>query len=206
MFVRHAGDISDDYELFKNKLFAGTPFWAILIQADRYLLQRKDAIMTDKDADLQKIKELIEIMKQNALVEIEIKHGDDKIVLKRCQPQPTLGGAVTAAPTMRPEPGAASSGPKGAEALSQSFAPGEEDLVEIKSPIVGTFYATPSPDSEPYVEVGSTVNSQTVVCIIEAMKVMNEIKADTDGTVVEILVTNGQAVEYGQALFKVRPD
>jgi acetyl-CoA carboxylase biotin carboxyl carrier protein len=76
----------------------------------------------------------------------------------------------------------------------------------MKSPIVGTFYATPTPDSEPYVEVGSTVNTQTVVCIIEAMKVMNEIKAEISGTIVEILVTNGQAVEYGQVLFKVRPD
>ncbi|MFB0525064.1 MAG: acetyl-CoA carboxylase biotin carboxyl carrier protein, partial [Phycisphaerae bacterium] len=82
----------------------------------------------------------------------------------------------------------------------------EEELVEIKSPIVGTFYATPSPDSEPYVEVGSHVEPQTVVCIVEAMKVMNEIKAETRGTIVEILVTNGQAAEYGQVLFRVRPD
>ena len=83
---------------------------------------------------------------------------------------------------------------------------GAEDLVEIKSPIVGTFYATPSPDSEHYVEVGSTVSPQTVVCIIEAMKVMNEIKAENSGTIAEILVTNGQAVEFGQVLFKLKPD
>jgi acetyl-CoA carboxylase biotin carboxyl carrier protein len=79
-------------------------------------------------------------------------------------------------------------------------------LIEIKSPMVGTFYATPSPDSAPYVEIGSHVEPQTVICIIEAMKVMNEIKAENSGTVAEILVTNGQAVEYGQALFRVRPD
>jgi acetyl-CoA carboxylase biotin carboxyl carrier protein len=79
-------------------------------------------------------------------------------------------------------------------------------LVVIKSPIVGTFYATPSPDSDPFVEVGSQVDAQTVVCIVEAMKVMNEIKAETSGTIAEILVSNGQAVEYGQALFKVKPD
>jgi acetyl-CoA carboxylase biotin carboxyl carrier protein len=78
--------------------------------------------------------------------------------------------------------------------------------VEIKSPLVGTFYATPSPDSKPYVEVGSHVDAQTVVCIIEAMKVMNEIKAETSGVIAEILVTNGQAVEYGQVLFRVKPD
>jgi len=82
----------------------------------------------------------------------------------------------------------------------------EEDLVEIKSPLVGTFYATPSPDSDSYVEVGSYVEAQAVVCIIEAMKVMNEIKTETSGTIAEILVANGQAVEYGQVLFRIRPD
>ena len=78
--------------------------------------------------------------------------------------------------------------------------------MEIKSPIVGTFYATPSPDSEDYVEIGSHVDSQTVVCIIEAMKVMNEIKAEVSGTISDILVSNGQAVEYGQVLFRVKAD
>jgi len=169
---------------------------------------RKEAAMTEKDTDLKKIRELIEIMKESGLVEIEIRHDDDKIFLKRSgQPQPAFGETMAAMPMMRPESGAV---PESTEALSQPSAPlpvpGEEDLAEIKSPIVGTFYATPSPDSEPYVEVGSTVGPQTVVCIIEAMKVMNEIKAETSGTISEILVTNGQAVEYGQVLFKVRPD
>ncbi len=162
--------------------------------------------MAEKDSDLQKIKKLIEIMKQNELLEVEIKHGDDKIFLKRCQAQPALGPVVTATPMIKPESGAAPAGSEGIEALSRPPAPGPEDLVEIKSPIVGTFYATPSPKSEDYVEPGSTVKPQTVVCIIEAMKVMNEIKAETSGTIVEILVTNGQAVEYGQVLFKVKPD
>ncbi len=162
--------------------------------------------MAEKDSDLQKIKKLIEIMKQNELLEIEIKHGDDKIFLKRCQAQPALGPVVTATPMIKPESGAAPAGSEGIEVLSRPPAPGTEDLVEIKSPIVGTFYATPSPKSKHYVEPGSTVKPQTVVCIIEAMKVMNEIKAETSGTIVEILVTNGQAVEYGQVLFKVKPD
>jgi len=175
------------------------------------LLLRKDAAMAEnKDSDLQKIKKLIEIMKQNELVEVEIKHGDDKIFLKRSQPQPAVGGPVTALPTIGPESGAAPAGPNATQssaALSQPSAPQQEDdLVEIKSPIVGTFYVTPSPDSESYVELGSVVKPQTVVCIIEAMKVMNEIKAETSGTIAEILVTNGQAVEYGQVLFKVKPD
>jgi len=161
--------------------------------------------MAEKDTDIKKIKQLIEIMKENGLVEIEIKHDDDKIVLKRAQPQQVISGI----PMMGPE-SAVPVGPVGTEAVSKSSAPqpvsSREDLVEIKSPIVGTFYATPSPDSEPYVDIDSAVGPQTVVCIIEAMKVMNEIKAETSGTIVEILVTNGQAVEYGQVLFKVRPD
>ncbi len=167
---------------------------------------RKDAAMAEKDADIKKIKKLIQIMKENGLVEIEIKHDDDKIVLKRAQSQQTINGMTI----MRPESGAAPAGPEDMGVVSQPYAPqpvpSEEDLVEIKSPIVGTFYATPSPDSEPYVDIDSAVGPQTVVCIIEAMKVMNEIKAETSGTIAEILVTNGQAVEYGQVLFKVRPD
>ena len=169
-------------------------------------VEGKDTEMADKDTDIEKIKELIKIMKENGLDEIEIRHDDDKIFLKRSQPQQIISGI----PMMRPESGVAPVGPGGAETLSQSSpqpsVSGEEDLVEIKSPIVGTFYATPSPDSELYVEVGSTVDPQSIVCIIEAMKVMNEIKAETSGTIVEVLVTNGQAVEYGQVLFKVRPD
>jgi acetyl-CoA carboxylase biotin carboxyl carrier protein len=167
---------------------------------------RKDAAMAEKDSDLKKIKKLIEIMKENGLVEIEIKHDDDKIFLKRAQPQqPAIG-----IPVMRSEPDVAPASPESLGAASESSGPqavpSEEDLAEIKSPIVGTFYATPSPDSESYVDIGSEVGPQTVVCIIEAMKVMNEIKAETSGTIAEILVTNGQAVEYGQVLFKVRPD
>ncbi len=167
---------------------------------------RKDAAMAEKDTDIKKIKKLIEIMKENGLVEIEIKHDDDKIFLKRAQPQQAVNGLTI----IRPESGAAPVGPEGMGIVSQPSAPqpvsSEEDLVEIKSPIVGTFYATPSPDSESFVDIDSVVDPQTVVCIIEAMKVMNEIKAETTGTIVEILVTNGQAVEYGQVLFKVRPD
>lgn len=163
--------------------------------------------MAQKDSDLRKIKELIEIMEQNGLIELEIRHEDDKIFLKRCPPgQP----AVTAAQAASPESTTASSGADvtdvSAIKVPSPAPPQDENLVEIKSPIVGTFYATPSPDSEPYVEVDSHVEPQTVVCIIEAMKVMNEIKAETGGTVAEIQVTNGQAVEYGQVLFRVRPD
>ena len=161
--------------------------------------------MAEKDADVQKIKELIRIMKENDLVEIDIQHGDDRIALRRAQPQPAVMSPImtalpgTAGPIMAPQgqviPGGQAAG--GATA---------EPLLEIKSPIVGTFYETPSPDSDPYVEPGSRVDSQTVVCIIEAMKVLNEIKSEVSGTIVERTVKNGQAVEYGQVLFKVKPD
>jgi len=162
--------------------------------------------MAHKDADLRKIKELIKIMTDNELVEVEIKHGDDKIFLKRSHGQQV----VNQVPVMRIDSGSAAVGAQTPEISSQPTAaqpsPGAENLAEIKSPIVGTFYATPSPDSDPYVEVGAAVGPQTVVCIIEAMKVLNEIKAEMSGTIVEVLVSNGQAVEYGQPLFKVKPD
>jgi acetyl-CoA carboxylase biotin carboxyl carrier protein len=161
--------------------------------------------MAEKDTDLEKIKELIEIMKTNDLLEAEIKHGEDRIFLKRCQPQlPQVVVPMVGSPPAIP---AGLGGTGVAAPLGEPTVPKkEENLVEIKSPIVGTFYATASPDSGSYVAVGSHVTPQTVVCIIEAMKVMNEIKAEVSGTIVEVLVTNGQAVEYGQVLFRVKPD
>lgn len=164
--------------------------------------------MAQKDSDLQRIEELIEIMKANDLVEVEINHGDDKIFLKRSQPQPALGKAVAVVPMI--EPGMSAVRPNEAQTSAGGISPSgtqlQQGLVEIKSPLIGTFYAAPSPDSQPYVEAGSDVDTQTVVCIIEAMKVMNEIKAETTGTIVEVLVSNGQAVEYGQVLFRVKPE
>ena len=161
--------------------------------------------MADKDIDLKKIKELIDIMKQNGLEEIEINHGEDKIYLKRSQPQSSSGPMITSIPMMKHDL-APSSDQVNISSFSNQAAPVEDNLVAIKSPLVGTFYAKPSPDSEPYVEIGSSVGHQTVVCIVEAMKVMNEIKAETSGTIVEVFVNDGQAVEYGQVLFKLKPD
>lgn len=156
--------------------------------------------MSEKETDFQKIKKLIKVMEENNLTEIEIKHGDDKIHLKR-------GGAGQ---PMVSVPLAGANIPCGTVNASQGAAPqptaDDEGLVEIKSPIVGTFYAQPSPDSEPFVEEGTAISSQSVVCVIEAMKVMNEIKAEISGTITEVLVSSGQAVEYGQPLFKVKPE
>jgi acetyl-CoA carboxylase biotin carboxyl carrier protein len=160
--------------------------------------------MADKDIDIKKIQELIEMMKANGLEELEIQQGDNKVVLKRHFPHSVRHAAAHQPISIQ---GAGFEPPPAAsDASAHAGVQTEKNLIEIKSPIVGTFYAKPSPDAESYVEVGSKVDSRTVVCIIEAMKVMNEIKAETDGTVVETCVRNGQAVEYGQVLFKVRPD
>lgn len=148
-----------------------------------------------KEKDLKKVKELIALMIKNDLVEVEIVDGDNKIMLKRpgaAQPvmtQVPMAAHVTAAP----------------QTVSAEEAKGDE-TVSILSPIVGTFYASPSPDSDPYVKVGSRVDEDTVVCIIEAMKVMNEIKSQVSGTIVEIICKGGQAVEFDELLFKVKPD
>jgi acetyl-CoA carboxylase biotin carboxyl carrier protein len=163
--------------------------------------------MAERDADVQRIRELIEIMKENDLVEIDIKHGDDQLSLRRAQPAQVVpfSGPIMAPMTAGLPQSSAAEGqivPGASPASSQP----QENLLEIKSPIVGTFYEAPSPDSDPYVETGSRVDPQTVVCIIEAMKVMNEIRAEITGTVLEKRVSNGQAVEYGQVLFRVRPD
>lgn len=162
-----------------------------------------------RDKHLARIEELLAIMKANDLVELEIENGDEKIFLKRLQPQaPVVGALPMAAPSILTPPaaGGSSNTSQGYPAATTSETQQGRELVEIRSPLVGTFYSAPSPDSEPYVEAGSPVTAQTVVCIIEAMKVMNEIKADIDGTVAEILVKNGEAVEYGQVLFRLRPD
>ncbi len=159
--------------------------------------------MPEKDADVQKIKELIQIMKENDLVKIDIQHGDDRISLQRAEPpQPIAAGHILTALPGALAPATSSS----VQTAPAGQAAGAEATVEIKSPMVGTFYEAPSPDSDPYVEIGGHVDPQTVVCIIEAMKVMNEIRAEISGTVVERLVKNGQAVEYGQALFRVKPE
>jgi acetyl-CoA carboxylase biotin carboxyl carrier protein len=159
----------------------------------------------EKRNDLKKVKELIELMLENDLVELEIVDGDNKIHLKR--PGHTLSQIPVVSPMPIVIPAAPISAAPAANAAQMPPAAAPADnLVNITSPIVGTFYTAPSPDSEPYVKVGDHITADTVVCIVEAMKVMNEIKAETNGTVEKIMVSNGQAVEFGQALFKIRPN
>ncbi len=168
----------------------------------------KDTAMAHKSSDLQKIKELLKIMKDNDLVELELKHGDDKIMLKRAGS--VSGPAITSLPIIAAGVPLAVNGGgvvgEVAAGQAQPVAAAQDNLTDITSPIVGTLYLAPSPDSDTFVEVGSHIEEQDVVCIIEAMKVMNEIRAETSGTIVEILAKDGQAVEYGQVLFKVKPE
>ena len=154
--------------------------------------------------DLKDIKAIIDLMKKNSVSEFELEKQDFKIRLKR-----GMNGGVQAAqneevPTVvyAPAPVAALTTAAIAAASAQAEAANE---AEIKSPMIGTFYRSPSPESGSYVEVGSEVNPDTVVCIIEAMKVMNEIKAEVKGVVTQVLVENAKPVEFGQPLFKVRP-
>jgi acetyl-CoA carboxylase biotin carboxyl carrier protein len=153
--------------------------------------------------DLKDIKAIIDLMKKNSITEFELERQDSKIRLKR-----GLNGGgnaqsdeyVPANTGTIPPPVALNAAPP---APAIPVATGE---VDIKSPMIGTLYRAPSPEASNYIEVGSAVNAETVVCIIEAMKVMNEIKAETSGVITQILIENGKPVEFGQPLFKVRPN
>lgn len=148
--------------------------------------------------DLKDIKAVIDLMKKNAISEFELEKQDFKIRLKRAIGQVVVSNDDAALQIAAPAPPAAGIVPVAA-------APAVSTDHEINSPMIGTFYRAPSPESASYVEVGSEVNPDSVVCIIEAMKVMNEIKAETRGIITEVLVDNAKPVEYGQPMFKVRP-
>jgi acetyl-CoA carboxylase biotin carboxyl carrier protein len=161
-----------------------------------------------KIVELKDIKAIIDLMKKNSVSEFELEKQDFKIRLKRGM---NGGGTVIqsedappVAPVVYVAPAAAIPAPAGLVAPVPT-APATTDEAEIKSPMIGTFYRAPSPESASYVEVGTEVNPDTVVCIIEAMKVMNEIKAEVKGVVTQGLVENAKPVEFGQPLFKVRP-
>ena len=150
--------------------------------------------------DLKDIKAIIDLMKKNSISEFELERQDFKIKLKRGGTQQVTQYDDT---SIVPIPV-----PSGVAAIPLSTTPAPSIAAgdsEIKSPMIGTLYRAPSPESANYVEVGSEVNPDTVVCIIEAMKVMNEIKAEVRGVVTQLLVENAKPVEFGQPLFKIRP-
>jgi acetyl-CoA carboxylase biotin carboxyl carrier protein len=150
--------------------------------------------------DFDRLLTLVELMEKHGLTEISLQRGDEKWRLRR-------GMETNASPMTYSQPAqvpattpAASAAPTG----GAPAAPRNDGTVTINSPTVGTFYSSPTPDDPPFVSVGSAVFPETVVCIVEAMKVFNQIPAEVSGTVVEILVKNGDSVEFGQPLFRVR--
>ena len=153
--------------------------------------------------DLKDIKAIIDLMKKNSISEFELERQDFKIRLKRGPNAGAIPIQYDEMPALAAQFPAALS--TGAAATAVQIPPGGVSELEIKSPMIGTFYRAPSPESVPYIDVGSEVNPEAVVCIIEAMKVMNEIKAEVKGVVTQVLVENAKPVEFGQPLFKIRP-
>jgi len=151
--------------------------------------------------DLKDIKAIIDLMKKNSITEFELEQQDSKLRLKRGlnggSPAPQVDDSVS----MIPLPPSYPTGTP-ATVAAPVVNTGE---IDIKSPMIGTFYRSPSPEASAYIEIGSEVGPESVVCIIEAMKVMNEIKSEVKGVVTQILVENGKPVEFGQPLYKVRP-
>lgn len=148
--------------------------------------------------DLQEVLKLLELMESHGLDEVEIEQEGKRIRLKKSSPVVAPAPVIVQAPHPAAAPAAVTAAPAPA-------APAEDkSLAKIVSPMVGTFYRAPSPEAESFVNAGDKINAEQVVCIIEAMKVMNEIKAEMEGEIVEVLVENGESVEYGQPLFTVR--
>ena len=153
--------------------------------------------------DIEQIEQLLKTMAEHNLEEFEYSRADLRIRLKK----PSTGAVITTprAPVM-PEIIVAGASLGGATPTSAASEPrSTEDLHLVKSPIVGTFYASPSPGAEPFVKIGGYVEDGQTLCIVEAMKLMNEIESDSGGEVLRIFVENGQPVEYGQPLFGIRP-
>jgi len=149
----------------------------------------------------KELKELIEFLIEKDIAEFELERGDVKVRIKRA----AEAGVVAPASVPPVEYSAAPPAPSPAPPAPVKQAAEETGLHEVKSPIVGTFYEAPSPGALPFVKVGDVVQAGQVLCIIEAMKLMNEIEADVSGEIVKRLVNNAQPVEYGQVLFLIRP-
>ncbi|UWZ82441.1 acetyl-CoA carboxylase biotin carboxyl carrier protein [Occallatibacter riparius] len=162
-----------------------------------------------KPEDIDDLKQLVEFLKENQVAEFELDQGDQKIRLKFKQPEvpAPIAHVIAGAPAMMAAPvpmTMAAPAPAAAPPAAAPAADPDAGLHIIKSPIVGTYYGSPSPGSAPFVAPGDRVEKGQVICIVEAMKLMNEIESDASGEVVKVLVSNGQPVEFGQPLFAVR--
>lgn len=146
--------------------------------------------------DVARIRQIIELMEQHELVEVDLQEGEEKIKLKRGGAVQMVAAPMAAAPVAAAAPQTAATTP----------ADNTAGTVTINAPMVGTFYAKANPESPTFVKVGDRVSPDTVVCIVEAMKVFNEIPAECSGTIVEILVGDQQPVDFGKPMFRVQPD
>ncbi|WP_209123088.1 acetyl-CoA carboxylase biotin carboxyl carrier protein [Alkalihalobacillus sp. BA299] len=165
---------------------------------------------------IQEIKELIKVIDKSTIDLVKIEQDGTKLTIKRNTDQPLNTAPIVEAPRTQEvvqqpiqqqvEEQVVTSNEKVAEAPVQPEAKLNDTHITINSPMVGTFYAAPAPDADPYVKTGDQVNETTIVCIVEAMKLMNELEAEVKGKIVEVLVQNGELVEYGQPLFVVQPD
>jgi acetyl-CoA carboxylase biotin carboxyl carrier protein len=145
--------------------------------------------------DTKKLKNLIELAKESGLSELTVEHKDDRVTLKFPYGQSVAAQPMMAAPAAIPSAGASATAPAPVK---------DENLIEVTSPFVGTFYRASSPDAEAYVKEGDIVSPGKILCIVEAMKIMNEIESEVSGEIAEICVENETYVEFGQVLFKVR--
>jgi acetyl-CoA carboxylase biotin carboxyl carrier protein len=159
----------------------------------------------------KELKELIEFLVEKDIAEFELERGDLKVRIKRGVPQaaatfdPAVVASAAAVPASVPVAGSVASAPAAGPSVAAKSETEEPGLHTVKSPIVGTFFEAPSPGSPPFVKIGDTVEVGAVLCIVEAMKLMNEIESEVAGEIVKKLVSNGQPVEYGQSLFVIRP-
>ena len=154
--------------------------------------------------DLERITRLVELMEQHDLREVKLKRGDQKWILRRGAQE--VQPVFSAVPAPSPAPPPVAPAPAPAAATEASSDPGGDGTVAITSPMVGTFYRSPSPDDPVFVKEGDKVKPDTVVCLVEAMKFFNQIKAEQSGTIVKILVSDGDPVDFGQPLFQVQPE
>jgi acetyl-CoA carboxylase biotin carboxyl carrier protein len=148
--------------------------------------------------DVKRIRRLVELMNEHELAEIDLRQADQRIRLRK--------GGEPVIEVARPVAAAAAAPAASAAAPAAAPTSSDANLVEIKSPMIGTFYASSSPETPPFVKVGDHIGPTSTVCIIEAMKVFNEIPAEVSGLVVQVLVENGAPVEFGQSLFKIDPN
>jgi acetyl-CoA carboxylase biotin carboxyl carrier protein len=164
---------------------------------------RMPATQEERPMDLRKLKKLIDLVQESGVAELEVKEGEESVRITRivgAGQQTVFLGQPTVSPALAP---AAPAPALPAPAAAAAEGPAVDEGHMVKSPMVGTFYAAPEPGAKPYATVGQRISKGQIVCIIEAMKLMNEIEADKAGVVRQILAENGQAVEYGQPLFVI---